>query len=109
ERQCPMLELKFVELSKSLRAFEIGWLTFFFELDLLAERIFQSTLDQIDCEISDVDSDPLPIELLCGVNRCAAPAKRIKHDIAGIARSADDALEKRLWFLRRVTQSFLCL
>ena len=56
-----MLELKFIKLSEPLRAREIGWLTFFFELDFFAERIFQPALDQIDREISDVDPDPLSI------------------------------------------------
>src|SRR5437660_11565384 len=58
QRQRPMLELEFVELSESLRAREIGWLTFFLELDLFAEGVFQSALDQIDRQISDVDPDP---------------------------------------------------
>ena len=39
ERQGPMLKLEFVELSESLRAREIGWLTFFFELDFFAESV----------------------------------------------------------------------
>ena len=55
-----MLELKFVELCKPLGALEIGRSTFFFKLDFLAERIFQSALDQIDRQIGDIDPDPLP-------------------------------------------------
>ena len=56
-----MLELEFIELSKSLGAGEIRWLAFFFKLDLFAEGIFQPPLNQIDGEISDVDPDPLSI------------------------------------------------
>src|SRR5439155_26785750 len=59
ERQRPMLKLELVELSKALGAPEIGWLTFLFELNLFAERIFQAALDQVDGEIRDVDPDPL--------------------------------------------------
>src|SRR5438309_1472971 len=55
ERQRPMLKLEFVVFRELLRARKIGWLTFLFELDLFAEGIFQSALDQIDREISDVD------------------------------------------------------
>jgi hypothetical protein len=85
QRQRPMLKLEFVELSESLCAFEISWLPFFFEFDLLAEGIFQATLNQIDREIGDVDADPLSPKLLRCVNRRAAAAKRIEHNIAGIA------------------------
>ena len=56
-----MLELEFVEFGQPLRAREIGWLTFLFKLDIFAERIFQSALDQVDRQISDVDPHPLPI------------------------------------------------
>jgi len=56
-----MLELEFIELSQSLRAREVGWLTFLFKFDFFAEGIFQSAFDQIDGEIRDVDTDPLSI------------------------------------------------
>src|SRR5213080_1724526 len=95
-----MLELEFVELSESRRAFEIGRLPFLFKLDFFTEGIFQSALDQLDREIGDVDSNPLSIQLLCCVNRRPASAKRIEHNIAGIARRADDAFEKCERFLR---------
>ncbi len=88
-----MLELEFIELSKSLGAGEIRWLAFFFKLDLFTERIFQSALDQIDREIGDVDPDPLSTEFLRGVNGCAASAERIKHHVSGIARRADNAFQ----------------
>src|SRR5436309_1525061 len=104
-----MLELEFVELRQSLRAFEIRRLTFFFKLDLFAKRIFQSALDQIDREIRDVDADPLSIQLLGRVNSRAASAKRIEHHIAGIARCADDALKQRLRFLCWIAETFLRL
>src|SRR5438093_4272683 len=104
-----MLELKFIELGYSLRAREIGWLTFFFKPDLFAESVFQSALDQINREISDVDTDPLSIQLLGRVNSRAASAKRIEHHIAGIARCADDALKQRLRFLCWIAETFLRL
>src|SRR6266516_2732955 len=104
-----MLELELVVFSQLLCACEIGWLTFLFKLDLFAKRIFQSALDQIDGEISNVDPNPLATELLRGVNRRAAPAKRIEHHIAGTARCADDALKQRLRCLRWIAKSLLSL
>src|SRR5437867_1055235 len=99
-----MLELELVEFSQALRAREISGLPFLFELDLFTESIAQSTLDQVDREIRDVDPDPLPVEFLRGVNGRTATAERIEHGIARIARGADDPLEKCLWFLRLVTE-----
>ena len=90
-----MLELEFVELSKSLSAFEISRLSFLLKLDLFAKCVFQSALDQIDCEISDVDANLLTTEFLRRVNGGAASAKRIEHNVAGIAGCADDSFEQR--------------
>src|SRR5260370_32503027 len=84
ERQRPVLELEFVELSQAFRTLEIGWLTFFVELDFFAKCVLQSALDQIDRKICDIDPDPLSSELLRSVNRRAASTKRIEHDIARI-------------------------
>src|SRR5450759_3110652 len=104
-----MLELELIEFSESLRAFEIGWLSFFLELDIFAEGLFQKTLDQIDREIGDLNHDPLSAELLRGVNRRPASAKWVENDIAGIGRSAYNAFEKSLRFLCRVTETLLSL
>jgi len=71
---------------------EVGWLTFLFKLNFFAERIAQTTLDQIDCKISDVDADPLTPEFLRGVDGCATTAKRIQNYITGITRYADDTV-----------------
>ena len=98
-----MLELEFVVLGQLRCTGEIGWLTFLFKLDFFAERIAQTTLDQIDREVSDVDPDPLPAELWRGVNGCATSAKWIENDMARIARRTDDALKERDGFLCWVT------
>jgi hypothetical protein len=104
-----MLKLKFVELRQSLRAGEIGWLTFFFKLDFFSERIFQSALDQIDREIGDVDSDPLSTKFLRRMNRRAASAKWIEHEFARISGCFYNSFEQHLRLLCWVSQSFLCL
>jgi len=109
ERQGPVLELEFVELREALGAFEIGRLAFLFKLDVLAKSVFQTALNQIDREISDIDANPLPPQLLCCVNGCAASTEWIEHDIAGIARRTDNALKKRLRLLCWIAQTFLCL
>jgi len=95
-----MLELELIELSEPLRAFEIGWLPFFFELDFFAKCILQPAFDQIDREIRNVDSDPLPPELLRSVNRRPASAERIENYIAGIARCVNYPFEESNRFLR---------
>src|SRR5438045_6126955 len=84
ERQRPMLKLEFIELSESLSALEVRWLTFFFELDRFAECVFQSPLDQIDREVGDVDAYPLSIEFFRRVNGRAASAERMEHRITRI-------------------------
>jgi len=104
-----MLELEFVELRQSLRAFEIRRLTFFFKLDLFAESVFQSALDQIDREISDVDTDPFSIQLLRGVNRRAASAKWIEHDIIRFSACFDNSFEQCQRLLGRKSKTFLRL
>ena len=43
----------------------------------------------------DVDADPLPPELLRRVDRRAAAAERIEHDVAWVGRGGDDALKER--------------
>src|SRR5205807_4788033 len=109
ERERPMLELEFVVLGELTRAAKIGGLSLFFELDFFAECVAQPALDQIDREISDIDADPLPPEFLRRVNGGATSAKRIKHHIARIAACADDAFQKCLRFLGRITETLLCL
>src|SRR5436190_17562067 len=104
-----MLELELVVLSKLLRSAEIEWLTSLFKLNFFAECVAQTTLDQIDREISDVDPNPLPAELLRGVNGRAASAERVEDHIAGIGRALNDPLKQCLWFLRRIAESFLRL
>src|SRR5439155_14021505 len=100
-------ELEFIKLIESLRACEIGWLTFFFELDVFAERVFQSALDQIDREIGDINTDPLSAKFLRSVNGCAASAKRIEHHIAGLARSLEHSLDNPDWLLCLISELLL--
>src|SRR5207247_10503105 len=104
-----MLKLELIILGKLFCSAEIGWLTFLFKLNFFAECVAQTTLDQIDREISDVDPDPLATQLLRSMNGRPASAKRIENNIAGIARRADNALKKCLWFLSWIAEPLLGL
>ena len=64
----------------------------------------QPFLDQPDGQMGHVDSDPAAPELLCGVDRRAAAAKRIQHDIAGIGRGQNDPFEQGPRLLRGITE-----
>ena len=88
-----MLELEFVELRKPLGAFEICRSPFLVKFDIFAKRVFQSTLDQIDCEIGDVDPDPLPPKFLSRVDGCPTTAEGIEHDVAFVTAGFDKAFE----------------
>jgi hypothetical protein len=101
-----MLELELVQHREPLRAGEIRGLAFFLKLQFLAEGIEEAALDEIDGEVRDIYGDPLATGLLRRVSRCAAAAKGIKDDIAGVAAGGDDALKESKWFLRIVTESF---
>jgi len=78
-----MLELELIVLGELLRAGEIDRLTFLHKLDLLAERIAQPALDQINGKVGNVDAEPLPAQLLRRMNGRAATAERVKNYIAG--------------------------
>ncbi len=99
-----MLELELVQFRQALCALEIRRLTLLLKLQFLAERIAQPALDEIDGEIGDINADPLATQLLRRVNRRAATAKRVEHNIAGIGAGFDDAFEKGLWLLGRVAE-----
>src|SRR4051812_26968292 len=54
----------------------------------------------------DLNPDPAAIELLRRLQRCAAAAKRVEHQIAGIRASQDDPLQERERLLGQVAQLF---
>ena len=89
----PLLELPLVQFRQGLRALEIGGLAAFLKLDVIAESVFEPAFDEIDGEVSDINANPLPAELLRRVNGGAATAKRIQHEsplllLAAIMRSS---------------------
>jgi hypothetical protein len=52
----------------------------------------------------NVDSDPLPPEILGGDQRSPAATEGVEYNVVGIAARADDALEKCQWLLCRVAK-----
>ena len=83
-RQRPFLELVFVLLREFARALDIARHADDIE-GHFRKRLAQATTNEADREMGDVDADPLAVELRRGVQRRAAPAEGIEHDIAGIA------------------------
>ena len=104
-----MLELELVQFRQPFCASEIRWLSTLGKFQFVAECVFEPTFDEIDGEISDINANPLPTELLRRMNRRAATAKRIKDNVAFIAAGFNDAFEQRERLLRRITQTFLGL
>jgi hypothetical protein len=81
---------------------------FFRAVDLVGDArkgVVQALLDQRDGEVRDVDPDPLPPELLRGMDGRAAAAEGVEHDVGGVAGCLDDALEESEGFLGRVTKT----
>lgn len=76
-----MLELPLVQFRETLCAAEIRRLPLLLKLNGFAECVFEPAFNQIDGQISNINANPAPTELLRSMNRCAATAKRIKHDI----------------------------
>src|ERR1035437_2407511 len=99
-----MLELELVHFRQALCALEICGLTLFLKLQLFAERIFQTSLNEIDGEIRDINADPVPTQLLRPVNRRAATAERVEHKPAGIGAGFNNAFKKSLRLLRGIAE-----
>lgn len=57
----------------------------------------------------DVDSDPIPAQVLGGDQCRTAPAEGVQHDALRVAADLDDPLEQRHGLLRRVAHRFLRL
>ena len=82
-RQRPFLELVFVLFGKLARALDIARHADDIE-GHFRKRLGQTTTNETDGEMRDVDADPPAIKLRRGVQRRAATTERIEHDIAGI-------------------------
>ena len=102
-----MLELELVLFRQPLCAAKVGRVAQFLKLQILAERIAQPALDQIDGEIGDINADPLPPGLLCRVYRRAATAERVEHHVAFVAARGNDAFQQSQWLLRRIAEGFV--
>jgi len=57
----------------------------------------------------DVNANPMAVELLCNLYRCAAATERIENYIAFVGTCFQDAFEQGLGFLSWVTETFLGL
>src|SRR5680860_1511853 len=76
---------------------------------VLAELVDDPALDQRDCEMGDVDTDPAATELLGSGNRGSAPAEGIQDKIPLVAARSNDPFEQSLRLLRRVAESLCAL
>ncbi len=62
--------------------------------------------DKRDGQMRDVDADPSTAELLRRMDRGAAAAEGIEHDIAFVRRGAKNAFEKGEGLLGRIAEAF---
>src|ERR1700693_5478393 len=69
------------------------------------EMIPQSSLNQIDGEIVDIDSNPTALEPFGHGNGCAATAERIEDNVALIATGFYDSFEKGLGLLSWIAEA----
>ena len=53
----------------------------------------------VDAELAEVGGDPLAPELFGHRRRRAAPAEKVRHQIAFVTAGIDDAFEQGFWFL----------
>ena len=88
QRHRPPLELVFVAPREVDGTFQILRGAVNLEGDA-RKRILQPPLDQRDRQMGNVDADPGAPQFLRRMDRRAAPAKRVEHQIAGIARRSD--------------------
>ena len=80
QRDGPELEGMRVLVEQRLRAVEVLRQADGLEQRFLAEGFAETALDEIDGERRDVDADPLPAELLRGVDRRATAAEWVEDD-----------------------------
>ena len=71
-----------------------------------AEGVFEPFLDERNGEVRDVYADPLAVELLRGVNGCAATAERVEHHVAFVAAGGNDAFQQGQRLLCWITKAF---
>ena len=57
----------------------------------------------------DVNANPMAVELLCNLYRCAAATERIENYIAFVGRCFEYAFKECLWLLGWITKAFLSL
>src|ERR1035437_1820807 len=74
-----------------------------------AVSVLQAVFDEGNRELRHVNADPVPAILLRCVNRRAAAAEGVEHEVARIAARQNDALQQRHGLLRRVAEAFRCL
>jgi hypothetical protein len=75
------LELVLVAHGKVSRAVEVFGCAMDFKLDS-GEGVFQPLLDQRDCKMGDVYTDPLTAKFLSSVGACPAAAEWVENYIA---------------------------
>src|SRR5580704_3482285 len=107
-RERPFLKLVFVLQSKRVRPAEIFWDAGDVELES-GKGVFQTPLNQVNGEMSDIDADPATVQLLRGVDGGAAAAERIENQIAFVGGGGNDAFKQREGLLGRVAEVLMSL
>ena len=78
-------------------------------IPLDVEGVFEAVFDVRDGEMRHVNAEPRAAQFLRGVNRRAAAAERVKHDVAFVAAGLNDALQERERLLCRVAETLLIM
>src|ERR1035437_6397348 len=68
--------------------------------------VLQAVFDEGNRELRHVYADPVPAILLRCVNRRAATAEGVEHEVAGIAAGLDDSLQQCHGLLRWISEAF---
>ena len=73
------------------------------------ESLAHALFNQANGKMGDINADPLPPQLLRGVNGSTAASEGIEHHMAFIGGGGDNAFEQRKGFLGGVAEAFLGL
>jgi len=78
-------------------------------LDSWSKCFNQPALYHVNCEIGYIYPDPLTFQIFRRLNRCPATTKWVENNVALVRGRADDSLQKRQRFLRRIAKPLFSL